>query len=150
MAMLQGPAGGGGGEEPPPWRKALPPIDWKGNYEEEEEEELDLRYCKKCHKVSYLRKGACCNPKCVTLLACSSASHFTGRFLPTYLMQELHGRDSSVDLCMFCSCVLWLLCSNHFSAQVLYYMNQVDWVPHQKGSKEKQKVWKPEEWKAWW
>lgn len=87
MALLQGPGGSGGGGDPPPWRKALPEIDWKGDYEEEGEEELDLRFCKRCKRVSYLRKGACCNPKCVTLLACQEASHCTGGFLTSYLAQ---------------------------------------------------------------
>jgi len=65
-----GGAGGAGGSDPPqyPWRKDevmdnLPPP--PSQEEEEDMSQFSRRFCKKCGKNEYLRKGGCANPSCV-------------------------------------------------------------------------------------
>ena len=73
---------------PPPPGGLLPVVNaWDDGEEEEEEEEddlpdlkspgleLDLRRCRKCKQVAYLRKGGCANRLCALHLTCSDRRH---------------------------------------------------------------------------
>jgi hypothetical protein len=91
MACVMPGSSGGGGQDPPgggPGKNPLPSLDevsqWLENQEEEEDEEEwkskyqgaptsaggqpGLRECHKCHFITFLRKGGCANPGCVSYL----------------------------------------------------------------------------------
>lgn len=73
MAAAIPPAGGPGGDGMPPWKGRdggdgydSPVVD--DDFEEMDEEEFWLRYCYRCKRYAYLRKGGCANPLCDTCL----------------------------------------------------------------------------------
>ena len=71
---------------PSPPGGLLPVVNaWDDGEEEEDEDdlpdlkspglELDLRRCRKCKQVAYLRKGGCANRLCALHLTCSDRRH---------------------------------------------------------------------------
>ena len=71
---------------PPPLGGLLPVVNaWDDGEEAEDEDdlpdlkspglELDLRRCRKCKQVAYLRKGGCANRLCALHLTCSDRRH---------------------------------------------------------------------------
>ena len=98
-----------GGGKPPPMGKFTIVSDPS----DDDDDGMDIRPCRKCGKLSYLRKKRCLNRQCVVVLVARAA------------------RIAFFHFC--CITIINII----FLAQVYYYMWQGWWNPAQKGDGSK-------------
>ena len=110
----------------------------------EEEDFLDLRWCRKCCKKGYLRKGACVNSACAGFLVLSRNACVALGGLRAFVISS-SGRPQP----MYC-CTLTSFCGKKLTAEVKRYMRNPEWRRMQRGKWWEDKQWGVEEWTAAW